>query len=303
MQRNASSRNRRLERPSGEFTRTRTSLLPPAPRELALKETAEEVDPDVRRIGVEQLASNPRNPRRRLDDIDELAESIRTHGLLQPLVVRPIQDHMEVVAGHRRLEAVRRLGWATVPCVVRDEDTETAYILTLVENLQRKDLTPGEEAQALEVLVRVHGWGTRQIAAAINRSHAYVSKRLRVFDDPILAPVVISNKLSVSAAEELLSVRNRRRYELLELAIEQQWDRNQVRRARQEWFAANQSGSTRRNGLAHRVQGLRRELRSILPTDLTAADQRELRLLFMDLAVLAKTKPGSKDLVFPPLPA
>ena len=107
-----------------------------------------------------------RATRGRDDGIDELAESIRAHGLLQPIVVRPLGTGYELIAGHRRLEAAQALGWTEIAAVVRDEtDDNEAYILTLVENLQREDLSPKEEAAALEVLVRERGWSTRQVAA------------------------------------------------------------------------------------------------------------------------------------------
>jgi len=100
----------------------------------------------------------------------------------------------EMIAGHRRLEAARRLGWTEIAAVLRDESDDQAYILTLVENLQREDLQPKEEAAALEVLVRDRAAGpTRQVGEAIKRSHIYVSRRLRVFDDPALAPLVLQN--------------------------------------------------------------------------------------------------------------
>jgi ParB/RepB/Spo0J family partition protein len=143
----------------------------------------------VHQIPLADIRPSPRNPRQRLDGLDELAESLRTHGLLQPVVVGRRGRGYELIAGHRRLEAARRLGWAEIAAVVRDETDDQAYILTLVENLQREDLQPREEAAALEVLVRERGWSTRQVGEAIKRSHIYVSRRLRVFDDPMLAPL------------------------------------------------------------------------------------------------------------------
>ena len=101
------------------------------------------------------------------------------------MVVRRRGDGYELIAGHRRFQAAKVLGWTEIAAVVRDETDDQAYILTLVENLQREDLTPREEAAALEVLVRERGWTTRQVGEAIKRSHMYVSRRLRVFDDNI----------------------------------------------------------------------------------------------------------------------
>jgi ParB family chromosome partitioning protein len=183
-------------------------------------------------LPVNTIQPSPRNPRLSLTGIDELAASIRAHGLMQPIVVRPVASGYELVAGHRRLEAVRSLGWTEIAAIVREENEDDAYILTLVENLQRDDLTPKEEASALEVLVRERGWTTRQVGEAIKRSHIYVSRRLRVFDDPILAPMVLRKDLPVSTAEELLRVGDSgRRKALASEAVQNGWGVPQVRAA------------------------------------------------------------------------
>src|SRR3954447_19503094 len=166
----------------------------------------QQADGGIQALPLGSIQANARNPRRRLRDVPQLAASIQTYGLLQPVVVRPVKDGYVLLAGHRRVEAARSLGWETIPAVVRPATDEEAYLLTVVDNLQRQDLSPREESAALEVLAREHGWSTRQVAAAISRSQAFVSKRLRVFDDPTLGPAVLSNSLSVSAAEELLSL-------------------------------------------------------------------------------------------------
>jgi ParB family chromosome partitioning protein len=92
-----------------------------------------------------------------------------------------------------------------VPVVVREEDSDQAYLLMLVENLQREDLSPREEAELLGRLMRERRWTTRQVAAATHRSQPYVSWRLRVYEDRILRPLVLDNRLPVSTAEELLA--------------------------------------------------------------------------------------------------
>jgi ParB family chromosome partitioning protein len=229
--------------------------------------------------------------------IEELAASMKEHGLLQPIVVRAVGNAYELIAGHRRLEAARVLGWRTIPAVIRVDTEATSQLLTLVENLQREDLSAREEAAALEILVRERGWSTRQVAAAIHRSPAFVSKRLRVFDDPILAPAVLANELSVSAGEELLKLEPKRRYALLTQAIEGGWDRARIRRA-----AGSPASTGRRSrGIARRTRQLRDLLRDVSPEDLLEADRRELRQLYLELSLLARAKPGAKR-VFPALP-
>src|SRR6266567_2193063 len=99
-------------------------------------------------IRVDRIDPSPRNPRRRLGQLQELADSLREHGLLQPIVVRAhptSPDRYELVAGHRRLAAAQSLGWSNISAVVRSAESDEAYVLTLVENLQRQDLSPREE--------------------------------------------------------------------------------------------------------------------------------------------------------------
>jgi ParB family chromosome partitioning protein len=116
--------------------------------------------------------------------------------------------------------------------VVRDETEDQAYILTLVENLQREDLTPKEEATALELLVRERGWTTRQVGEAIKRSHTFVSRRLRVFEDATLAPFVLEQRLPVATAEELLRAPDQgMRGSLAAQAVERQWTAIDARKA------------------------------------------------------------------------
>jgi ParB family chromosome partitioning protein len=258
----------------------------------------------VRLVPLEAVIASARNPRRRQANIEELAASLQAYGLLQPVVVRPHGDQFEVIAGHRRVEAARLLGWTEIEVAVRGDVEEQAYILTLVENLQREDLSPREEAGALEVLVRERGWTTVQVAAAVKRSQAYVSKRLRVFEDPVLAPAVLANKVSVSTAEELLSVPEPQRYELLQMAVERGWDRVDLRTAARRLFAANtRRPSTRPPGLTKRLHDLRVVLREVEAHDLTEADRRELRGLFSELSMLARAGTARSERVFPPLPA
>jgi ParB family chromosome partitioning protein len=249
----------------------------------------------VHRLPVDNIRLSGRNPRVNLPALDELADSLREHGLLQPIVVRRIAaGGYELIAGHRRLEAARTLGWAEISAVVRDDSQEQAYILTLVENLQREDLSAREEAAALEVLVRERGWTTRQIGQAIKRSHMYVSRRLRVFEDPALAPLVLEHKLAVSTAEELLRVPDvGERKALARRAVKEGWERAQVRamlEARAD--GAEMERSVPSSGELGRQVVLAvarlRELINVGPVaNLPGPARAELRDLYRRLALLA----------------
>jgi ParB/RepB/Spo0J family partition protein len=250
------------------------------------------------------LVPSPRNPRRGLKQIEALAESIKAHGLLQPLVVRRRADGgFELIAGHRRHAALQLLGWDAAPVIVRDVDDEQAYVLALVENLQREDLSPREEADALADLLRTRHWTTRQIAEAIGRSAAYVSKRLRVFEDPVLRPAVLEGRLLLAVAQELLVAPRRRRAALVQQAIAEAWDSATARRML--GGTIQKTSGARHTSLAQAVATVRHKLREIDPADMTEREKRALRLLFRELALVARApaEADGRSPVVPPLAA
>lgn len=254
---------------------------------------------EVQRIPLARIQPSHRNPRRRLRRLDELAESMRVHGLLQPVVVRPLRGgKYEVIAGHRRLAAAQSLEWSDVPAIVRTSTEDHAYLLTLVENLQRDDLSPKEEAGALQALIRERNWTATQVANSIQKSIAYVSRRVRVFEDPILAPFVLQELLTVSVAEELLPLPERTKRALAERAVEHDWERKEVRA---EIAKAERGARARGLNVARKASDLRRALQGLWPGHLSDVDRRELRLLFSYLAVLAKA-PATQEQIIPALP-
>ncbi|MBD3784603.1 MAG: ParB/RepB/Spo0J family partition protein [Micrococcales bacterium] len=134
-------------------------------------------------VAVADLHPDPDNPREDLGDVDELAESIRQTGLLQPIVVRRHGSALIVVAGHRRLAALQRLGMATTEVlVVRDLRPDDVLAAMLIENGQRRDLTPLEEARALNRLKVTKRWTAREVAQRIGRSDTFVSNRLALLN-------------------------------------------------------------------------------------------------------------------------
>jgi ParB family chromosome partitioning protein len=130
----------------------------------------------VYEIPVADIEVTDRNPRKKLEHIDDLAASIDDLSLLQPIVVRRVKDEdgatkpYELVAGHRRLAAVQSLRWVNVPALVRDDDAEKARITNLVENLQRDNLTPADEAAALRALMFERKWSLRRVAHEIHKN-------------------------------------------------------------------------------------------------------------------------------------
>src|ERR671911_353819 len=142
------------------------------------------------------------------ESIDELSRSIKKHGLLQPIIVRPINLGFEIVAGHRRFQACKILRWKTIPAMVKDVSDKDAFEIQLVENIQRKTLDPMEEAQAFKLYVRDYGWGgITYLAETIMKSEQYVSSRIQLLKLPQnVIDKVKSSELKVSHAFELLGL-------------------------------------------------------------------------------------------------
>lgn len=138
-------------------------------------------------ISVSAVDPNPNQPRATFDDaaIDELAASIEAVGLLQPIVVRPAGDRYVLVAGERRLRAVRKVGWDTVQAVIREEtDDATNLTEALVENLQREDLSPLEAAAAYQELLEEYGLTHDQVAERVGKSRSAVTNTVRLLQLP-----------------------------------------------------------------------------------------------------------------------
>jgi ParB family chromosome partitioning protein len=194
-------------------------------------------------VAIARIDPDPRNPRAPSPrEIGELAASITAHGMLQPIVVRPAGQRYVVVAGHRRLAAWLRCAseapsdprWRTIDVVVQDVGPEEALTLMLVENLQRRSLTPLQEAVTLQRLRLERNWTNRQAAEAVGRSEMYVSRRLRVLEDAALRDAVSDGSLPVTTAEELLASEAASRGRLVERAISEAWSPNEARRAVQD---------------------------------------------------------------------
>ena len=130
---------------------------------------------------VDQLRPNPAQPRRQFARrLEELAASIREHGILQPLSVRRGAEGLELVSGERRLRAARLAGLSQVPCMVVDVDQESSSLLALVENLQRRDLDFWEEALALDQLIHTYSLSQEEAARRIGKSQSAVANKLRL---------------------------------------------------------------------------------------------------------------------------
>lgn len=161
-----------------------------------------------RSVPIEFVGRNPRNPRRHFDEseLQDLASSIRQHGIVQPVVVRSIADNRyEIIAGERRWRAAQLAGLIEIPVIVRDVDDRTALEIAIVENVQRSDLNPLEEAMGYELLIADHGYTQNDLGEIIGKSRSHVANSLRLLKLPEpVREMLASGTLSAGHARALI---------------------------------------------------------------------------------------------------
>ena len=229
---------------------------------------------ELRAVPLARIVANPFQPRREFvaSELNELADSIRQNGLLQPLVVRRapggVEQRYQLVAGERRLRAVTSLGWSEVSVVVKDVDDETLLILALVENLQREALSPLDEAEGYQVLSDRFGLTQEQIAHAVGKERSTVANMLRLLKLPVsVRRLLAEGHLGAGHARALLPLADgRRSAELARQAAKEGWSVREVeRRVRKETRSDQGSTSSSARSEAPRARDpLLRELEAAL---------------------------------------
>jgi len=176
----------------------------------ALLGTPEPESEELREIDINRILPNAQQPRKNFDEdgLNELADSIRAHGVIQPIVVQPLPDSFfQIIAGERRWRASQRAGLLRMPAVIREVGSESSLELALIENLQREDLNPIEEAQAFEKLIVDLGLTQEEVANRVGKSRATITNTLRLLRlPPEVQGWIGENKLSTGHAKALLSL-------------------------------------------------------------------------------------------------
>jgi len=184
------------------------ALFPGTPTAAAIASQAASF-PALSEVSVGDIVPNPEQPRRHFDPdaLASLAESVRQHGLLQPLVVRRVAGHYELIAGERRLRAAAAAGLETVPVVVREGGPEERLELAIIENVQRQNLTALEEAEAYRHLIDAYGLTQEEVATRVGKSRPAITNALRLLGLPDAVKARLeSGELSAAHARAVLAV-------------------------------------------------------------------------------------------------
>ncbi|HHJ11986.1 MAG TPA: ParB/RepB/Spo0J family partition protein [Chromatiales bacterium] len=180
------------------------------------KQEGEEAERDLKQVPIEQIRRGKYQPRIHIrpEALQELADSIRAQGLVQPVVLRPVDDGYELIAGERRWRAAQMAGLHEIPAVIRDIPDQAAAAMALIENIQREDLNAMEEAQAIHRLIEEFGLTHQQAAEAVGRSRTAVSNLLRLLDlEEAVKAMVDEGQLEMGHARALLALKGEQQVE------------------------------------------------------------------------------------------
>lgn len=186
-----------------------SALIPDEPIE-ELFDTGDNKDA-ITNIDISLIGPNKNQPRKEFDieSLDELSHSIKTYGVIQPIIVRKVGSSYEIVAGERRWKASKKAGLKEVPCLVKDIEELEAMKLALIENLQREDLNPIEEARAFKELMDKHKLTQEEVSQVVGKSRSYIANTLRLLNlDKEILTKIEEGKITSGHGRALLSIEN-----------------------------------------------------------------------------------------------
>ena len=163
---------------------------------------------DILYVDINDIKPNTNQPRKAFDEekLEDLASSIREHGLIQPVVLRSLGTGYEIVAGERRWRAARKVGVKEIPCIVRELSDEENMLLAIIENMQREDLNPIEEAEGINQMIDTYGLTQDQVSKSVGKSRPYITNCLRLLKLPeAIQSFVADGQLSAGHARAIVS--------------------------------------------------------------------------------------------------
>ena len=212
-------------------------------------EIQQEIGASFQELPIDSIVPNPYQPREEFDEagISSLADSIEQVGVLQPILVRPVDDGYQLIAGERRWRASRQAGLDVIPAIVREVRDVGALEQAVVENLHRQDLNALEEAAAYQQLIDDFGFTQEELAKRVGKSRPTVTNTLRLLNlPPAIQGLLIDGRLQAAHARALLPVEDRTEQQrLAELAVEEGWSVRQVETAVKDLKEATQGSSTK----------------------------------------------------------
>ena len=228
-------------------------------------------------LPLDRIRPNKDQPRRTFDDVElaELADSIRQNGVLQPLLVRDRGDYYEIVAGERRYQAARAAGLDEVPAIIRDISDDDVFKLALIENLQRSDLSPLEEANGYRQLIKEKGLTQEELAKILSKSRSTITNTLRLLDLPDEEQELVeTGRLTAGHARAILAVPDEEgRIALAKRVVSERLSVRQTE-SLASTFSVNQEDGPRRAPLPQSFKRAARQMRLALDTNVRVKNVR-----------------------------
>lgn len=240
-----------------------------APAEKSVKE--ENNTGDILYVDINDIKPNTNQPRKTFDEekLEDLAASIKEHGLIQPIVLRSVEAGYEIVAGERRWRAARKVGVKKIPCIVRELSDEENMLLSIIENMQREDLNPIEEAEGLNQMIDTYGLTQDQVSKSVGKSRPYITNCLRLLKLPeAIREFVADGLLSAGHARAIVSAGTKeKQIALAEKAVKEGLSVRQIEKLAKESKTGKTKAKQREKSAD--VKRVENDLKEVLGTRVT----------------------------------
>ena len=228
-------------------------------------------------LDINDIRPNANQPRKDFNEekIEELANSIEIHGVIQPIMVRPVARGYEIVAGERRWRAARKAGLKKIPAIVRELDEQQNMLIAIIENMQREDLNPIEEALALEEMIRTYGLTQEEVSRSVGKSRPYITNALRLLKLPEeVRAMVSSGTLSGGHARAIAGVTDSsRQIELAKYTIEHELSVREIEKLIKEGNLQKNKAPRRKVEKSPDVKQVEEDLKQIMGTKVTLSQK------------------------------
>ena len=244
---------------------------------------------DSDELPIELVVPNPDQPRTNFneEELEELAESIKRNGLLQPILVRKVGDQYQIIAGERRYQACKKLGLKSVPVRIREVDDDETVILALIENIQRSDLNPIEEAYGYQRMMERGHMTQAQVAQAVSKGRSTIANALRLLELPEDAQQLLyEEKITAGHARAILSIPSQEgRASLTEKLVKEQLSVRETESIARLLAGKKETSSAKRPQTPKSYKNVARSLRNALQTDVrvkSVGGKNKIEILFTD---------------------
>ncbi|MDE8733169.1 ParB/RepB/Spo0J family partition protein [Eubacteriales bacterium DFI.9.88] len=243
--------------------------------EIDTKKINSEKADEIRAQGIEfidinNIKPNENQPRKVFDDVklQELANSIKEHGLIQPVILRQAKKGYEIVAGERRWRACRKAGLKEIPCMIKELTDEQNMLVAIIENMQREDLNPIEEAEGLNQMISSFGMTQEEVSKSVGKSRPYITNSLRLLKLPQeVRNMVSQGKLTTGHARAIAGIGDReRQIQLAEYVIKEELSVREVERLIKEQHSSKKKNPRRKAEKSADVKRVEEDLKHIMGT-------------------------------------